>query len=325
MTIYKDRHYANFTQISNAVIRSDLSDKALGALVRILSRPTNWEFNVQSFVRERQAAGETTTRTVLNELIKAGHIEEIKERDQKGRFKPTIYKIYETPKTKQENQPEEEKPPVKKDPEQASTVDVPRGENPRVDNDDAIPYYNKKRDTNTDLQRESEKTAHAETQAKQMFGKYKNVPLTPEEYNRLVELYSKDQTDKSLDGMSGYLASHNKPPYQNTYVRLDQWISQDIEKAKQTPVPYQSQSPKKQDDDFDVSMYDIFINDFDSMNNDIEQNYQLHEKMEREREEEFQKAKERENAMRDAHFAEMMAHMQKHYSEKEFSVPSHAL
>lgn len=30
MTIFKDKHYGNFTQISNAVIDSDLSDKALG-------------------------------------------------------------------------------------------------------------------------------------------------------------------------------------------------------------------------------------------------------------------------------------------------------
>ncbi|MDE5834727.1 MAG: hypothetical protein K2H26_04320 [Ruminococcus sp.] len=235
MAIFKNRHYGNFTQIDNAVIHSSLSDKALGALVRLLSHGANWKFNIQSFARERNV-GEKTTRTVIEELIKAGHIEEIKERDEKGRYKPTIYNIYETPKTKQENQPEKTTP-VKKDLQQVPNVENPHTENPHVDNDGAIPYYSNKEAIKKEA---GNKVAEKAEPARLPHGKHQNVFLTDNEYKTLVETYGKEQTDYSIDTLSDFKKKSGKCKKMNDFRQLmDKWIKKDIEWGK-VPKTYSS-------------------------------------------------------------------------------------
>lgn len=287
MAIYKVRHYSNFTQISNNIIRNrELSDGAFRAFAVLLSHSEDWKFSIKSYAHEMDI-GEGRASRYIHELMDAGHIEEIQDRNEKGQFVHG-YNFYETPRVKDDkpntSEPEEKKPPVKKGSKHHPSVDNPRPENPSVDNASGFSLYNnKKRVTKTDLQRESEKTAHAE---KQEFGKYKNVLLTPEEYGRLVETYGKDQTDRSIEGMSDYMQIHNKS-YPNVFARLDLWIRQDIEKAKQSPVPCQSkESSQKSDSDFDVSMYKIFTNNFDLMDLEREEERKRHEEEEKRRAEE---------------------------------------
>lgn len=228
MAIFKNRHYGNFTQIDNAVINSSLSDKALGALVRLLSHGANWKFNIQSFARERNV-GETTTRTVINELIDAGHIERVRTKNKEGHFEFN-FNVYETPKTKQENQPEKTSPD-KKDPQQVPNVDNPLAENPQVDNSSPIPYYNNKEAIKKEaVKAEAEKAEPARLP----YGKHKNVFLTDDEYKALVETYGKEQTDYSIDTLSDFKSKRKyKCKNMNDFRQLmDAWIKRDIDWGK---------------------------------------------------------------------------------------------
>ena len=109
------------------------------------------------------------------------------------------------------------------------------------------------------------------TEAEQKFGKYKNISLTPEEYNRLIKLYGKEQTDNSIEVASEYGHCNNNRHY--GYVRIYKWIRDDVEQAKQNQTQQNQEKPKTQkqkgkgyrahhDDDFDVDKYKIFVNDF---------------------------------------------------------------
>lgn len=276
MATFKNRHNGNFTQISNAVIHSGISPAALGALVMLLSHGANWKLNVTHFQKE-MGIGERATRTIINELTKAGHIEEIKDRDEKGRYKPTIYNIYETPKTKQENQPEGKNPPVKKDPQQSANAENPHSENASVDNDDAIPYYSNKEA----IKKDSSVIVEAEKAepARLPHGKHHNVFLTDDEYKILVETYGKEQTDYSIDTLSNFKKKSAKCKKMNDFRQLmDKWIKQDIEWGK-IPKTYSSaRTPEEKSDirnnryntgrrvhydaDFDVEKYKKFVNDF---------------------------------------------------------------
>lgn len=324
MAIYKDRHYTGFVQIHNSFCRrTDLSALAKVIMINLLSHPCDWEFTPESVTRECKESI-TAVRRALNELIKAGHVERIRKRTASGQF-DYEFNAYETPRVKSENptasEPEEKEPPVKKDPVQPPYSDSPLTENPQPVIEPPIPIYNKKRNTKKVLRKESEKVASIE----QKFGKYKNVSLTPEEYNKLIELYGKDQTDRSIEVASEYGHSHKRQPY--GYARIEKWIREDIEKAQ----AYGQSKDSHRKSDFDINKYKIFVNDFeydpDDMYNVCINNYATiddpvprYEEELRKKEEERQKAAERKQAEYDRHFAEMTAHILKHYSEPACTV-----
>lgn len=333
MATFRENHKekGNFTQVSNALILDTrISSKAKLYLILMLSRPDTWKFSVDGLLRSIKE-GKDALKSGLDELTEFGYLKKEK-RHIKGRW-DWDYTIIENPtddpNIKQENN-QEEKPKNEKPETPKSPAKNKRQKN-SIRKIGALKFRASKTKSysntgssntdfsNTDLQRESEKTAHAE---KQEFGKYKNVLLTPEEYGRLVETYGKDQTDRSIEGMSDYMQIHNKS-YPNVFARLDLWIRQDIEKAKQSPVPCQSEkSNQKSDSDFDVHMYDIFINNFDLMDLESEEARKKDEEEKKRRAEEEKSYAEREKAERDAHFAELIAHMQKHQAKNENIVDS---
>lgn len=324
MATFRENHKekGNFTQVSNALILDTrISSKAKLYLILMLSRPDTWKFSVDGLLRSIKE-GKDALKSGLDELTEFGYLKKEK-RHIKGRW-DWEYTIIENPTddpdTKKQSKPKEEEPSAKNK----------RQKNNKLKNK-VLKFkalktksYSNTGSSNTDftntvLKKESEKTAHAD---KQEFGKYKNVLLTPEEYGRLVETYGKDQTDKSIEGMSDYMQIHNKS-YPNVYARLDLWIRQDVEKAGQSPVPCQSEkSNQKSDSDFDVSMYDIFVNNFELMDLEREEARKKYEEEEKKREEDKRKADEIQQAERDAHFAEMIAYMQKYQAKNENVVDS---
>lgn len=105
-----------FTIIGNAVLRDErLSMRGLGLLVRLLSRPDNWETNSEVLAREFNC-GREQTRGVLKELCQAGYMRLVKEQDAKGHWssKWFVFDAPEEPKTEQpkSEQPEPGKPYV---------------------------------------------------------------------------------------------------------------------------------------------------------------------------------------------------------------------
>lgn len=91
----KDR---GFTVISNSVAQdSRLSMRALGLLVRLLSRPDNWETNSTTLAREFDV-GREQMQGVLRELASFGYMELVKHRQTDGTFISRWY-VYDEPKT----------------------------------------------------------------------------------------------------------------------------------------------------------------------------------------------------------------------------------
>lgn len=90
------------TEIDNRSIDDyNISNGALGLLVRILRNIETWEFDEESLAQKTNT-GISKLRTQLGELIKCGYVYRERYYD-KGRFKKYIYSIYEFPSDFQNN------------------------------------------------------------------------------------------------------------------------------------------------------------------------------------------------------------------------------
>jgi hypothetical protein len=93
----KDR---GFTIISNTVAQDDrLSMRALGLLVRLLSRPDNWETNSEKLAREF-GVGREQMQGVLRELSQLGFMKLIKHRNENGTIS-SKWHVFDEPETTQ--------------------------------------------------------------------------------------------------------------------------------------------------------------------------------------------------------------------------------
>lgn len=104
--IRSPRPERGFTIVSNAVAQDErLSMRALGLLVRLLSRPDNWETNSATLAREFNV-GREQMQGVLRELSEHGYMRLVKHRMDDGTFN-SRWHVYDEPKT---TQPEHGKP-----------------------------------------------------------------------------------------------------------------------------------------------------------------------------------------------------------------------
>ncbi len=136
--IRSPRKEANFTIIANSVcLDNRLSMRALGLLVRLLSRPDNWCTNSESLAREFNC-GRDQIRNTLQELSDFGYMELQKTQDSKG-FWSSAWMVFDEP-----TQPTPEKP----------TLGQPTPEKPTLGESGAI--------TSTELTRTNTNTASQE-------------------------------------------------------------------------------------------------------------------------------------------------------------------
>ncbi len=86
-----------YAQVSNAMLCDPkLSAKAKGVLCYMISKPTEWQFNVKSMSGELKEDKDTIAR-ILNELIKANYIHRTEHRDDKGKIVCWEYKVFQSP------------------------------------------------------------------------------------------------------------------------------------------------------------------------------------------------------------------------------------
>ena len=86
-----------YAQINKRVLEDDrLSWKAKGVLCYLLSRPDNWKTHVNQLVTV-STDQETSTRTAIAELIKAGYIQRFRRTNAKGVITAWQYVISEDP------------------------------------------------------------------------------------------------------------------------------------------------------------------------------------------------------------------------------------
>jgi len=93
--IIRNKNKKTFTVISNQAINdTQLSDKALGTLVRLLSKTDNWNLNVNYMVKTGKQ-GRTAIRSSIAELEKAGYIHKQLGRAKSGQITRPEYLVYE--------------------------------------------------------------------------------------------------------------------------------------------------------------------------------------------------------------------------------------
>lgn len=123
--IRSPRIQRDFTIVSNSVCNdSRLSMRALGLLVRLLSRPDNWRTNSELLAREF-GCGRDQMRAVLHELVEAGYMALAKFQDEKGRW-GSVWRVYDEPQAPESVQ---NTPPVTP---QNPGSEAPTPENPYV-------------------------------------------------------------------------------------------------------------------------------------------------------------------------------------------------
>ncbi len=98
MAFLRNINREKFTVIDNSAIRDDnLSLKALGLLVKLLSLPDNWEFSENGLEKAFKKDGQSSIRSGLKELENCGYLTRKKGRDDKGRIARVEWIITENP------------------------------------------------------------------------------------------------------------------------------------------------------------------------------------------------------------------------------------
>ena len=98
--IHRDKHKANFTRISNEVLRdTTLSDGARSLLFYILSMSDKWTFSVRGLASQFGVTKNTLDARII-ELKEKGYIETQSTKGKNGRFESCVWEIYETPRPK---------------------------------------------------------------------------------------------------------------------------------------------------------------------------------------------------------------------------------
>lgn len=90
MAIIRKHQRTTFTVVDNAVIRdADLTWRATGLLVYLLSLPQGWKVNTRDLAR-RKTDGETAVRSTMTELETAGYVRRTTIRDDRGQVRTYV-------------------------------------------------------------------------------------------------------------------------------------------------------------------------------------------------------------------------------------------
>lgn len=116
MTTYRVKHdnAHHYVKLDKRFLHSpNLSAKAKGILAYLLSLPDDWKFNLAELVNVF-SDGESSIRSGLEELKKAGYLNKTAVRDQRGQILDWRTDFYEVPQFFQEQSHKNEYPTVLK-------------------------------------------------------------------------------------------------------------------------------------------------------------------------------------------------------------------
>lgn len=94
-TIFRSNPDRHFTILPNDLLQSDLSGRALGLLVKILSLPDDWKVQKQWL---KGKDGREAIDSAFEELESAGYMRRLKPTEKKaGQFAPLVYQFTDKP------------------------------------------------------------------------------------------------------------------------------------------------------------------------------------------------------------------------------------
>ena len=104
MAILKNPSRKKFTVVNNHALRDDnLSLKARGLLVTMLSLPNNWKFSETGLCALFKKDGQASIRSGLKELESSGYLVRRRTRDDMGRVDGVEWIIYDQPRLENRN------------------------------------------------------------------------------------------------------------------------------------------------------------------------------------------------------------------------------
>lgn len=104
MAILKNPSQKKFTVVDNHALRDDnLSLKARGLLVTMLSLPNNWKFSENGLCALFKKDGQASIRSGLKELESSGYLVRRRTRDDMGRVDGVEWIIYDQPRLENRN------------------------------------------------------------------------------------------------------------------------------------------------------------------------------------------------------------------------------
>ncbi len=186
----------NYSVISNYHLQDKkLSLKAKGLMCLILSLPENWDYSIKGLTKIVKE-NETAVINALKELKANGYlvINKLNPSETKSGKYEYVYDIYETPK------------------QDTGFQDL---ENQALENQD---LENLPLELNTNIINTKNKINN---NIYNIYGKFKRIKLTDDEYNRLINDYGKDIIEKQIDLLDEYVESNNnKNKYTNYNIVL---------------------------------------------------------------------------------------------------------
>ena len=211
MAIFKVNKTTNYTIMSNHHLKEkNMTLKAKGLLSVMLSLPQEWDYSIAGLVAICQE-NETAIKSALSELKRFGYLEIIKlmpNESKTGKI-DYVYNIYETPKQ------EGKKQGLENLPLENQPLEVLGLENQgQLNTNNKI--LNNKYSIINDINTNNKYNTTEKTPKKLIFGKYKRIKLTTEEYDKLCNDYTKDFIDNQIKLLDEYVESNNnKNKYSN--------------------------------------------------------------------------------------------------------------
>ena len=105
MAIIRQKRKDRFSIINNKIIEDkQISFKARGLLIYMLSKPDDWKFYPDELAKHSDKDGVKAINTALQEMESVGYLVRKRKRDNKGHFKGIDYLLYETPQVNPDSQ-----------------------------------------------------------------------------------------------------------------------------------------------------------------------------------------------------------------------------
>jgi DnaD/phage-associated family protein len=109
LTIYRIQKKDNYVVLDKGFLHDKtLSWQAKGLLAYMLSLPNDWEFNMKD-LKNRSKNGRDATYRIMKELIEAGYVTRVENRDG-GKFGKVEYIVHEVKQSPRTENPDTEKP-----------------------------------------------------------------------------------------------------------------------------------------------------------------------------------------------------------------------
>lgn len=206
--VEKNRDYST---INNTILRDrDISLKAKGLLVTMLSLPDEWVYSIEGLTKILKE-GKDSIRSAIKELEEHGYVTRVQDRNSQGSFSGYIYIIRETP-----FQGNAEVDPLAENPTTVNaTTENPTQLNTKIINTNQLTTT--KRDSNSSFLRG---------------GLKEHVLLLPLELKWLDEVYGFERVRLMIQRLDHYIEKTGTY-YPNHFDVIRRWIEQDNAKLEE--------------------------------------------------------------------------------------------